>query len=501
MEQKFPYDKTSVESIVRHANLLTGRTLREVISRELPEQNNAGKGNLGILVERLFFQHFPPNDHNPDFPEAGLELKSAGVKRDSAIPGGFKAKERLVLNLINYHNLANETWDSSSLLHKSKLLLLLLYLYEERSELVDRKFVMPPLLVENLSQFQADFLQIRDDWKVIQGAVLDGRAHEISESDTRLLGACTKSSDSSKYTSQPFSDVPAKPRAFSLKQGYVTFLISSNSQEYISVFSRQSPPEKKARKPKLKLAYEPKSELIEESDKSLESISTTTSKLLEQQILLKFNDHLGKSENKLAELLKVPRDSKASKNYYRLLVNRILVDSRGVPLELIKDGIQVKTVRLEPNGKPKEHMSFPHFSYEDLYSQDWEDSDFASQIEQKFFFVVFQKDTNGLFKLTQPKFWTMPKADRDEAERVWKQAKAAIKSGKYSELPRSSQSLVAHVRPHARNKDDTLQTPQGGKEVKRCFWLHRNYVAEILLGSKNSIKFEGMNSRENLTHN
>jgi len=483
VEKKFLYDKTSVESILRHATLLTGKTLREVISAEVPEQNNAGKGNLGILVERLFFQHYPPNDHNPDFPEAGLELKSAGVKRDPAIPGGYKAKERLVLNLINYHELANETWDASSLLHKSRLLLLLLYLYEERSDPVDRKFVMPPLLVENLSQFQADLLQIRNDWQVIQGAVLDGRAHEISESDTRLLGACTKSSDSSKFTSQPFSDVPAKPRAFSLKQGYVTFLISSNRQEYVSVFSRWTPPERKAREPKFKL--EPEPELIEESDKSPEPLLATTSTLLEQQILSKFNDHLGQSENELAQLLKVPRDSKASKNYYRLLVNRVLVDSRGVPLELIKDGIQVKTVRLEGNGKPKEHMSFPHFSYDDLYWQDWEDSDFASQIEQKFLFVVFQKQPHGLFTLAQPKFWTMPKGDRDEAERVWHHAKAAIKSGNYSELPRSSQSLVAHVRPHARNKDDTLQTPQGGKEVKRCFWLHRNYVAEILSGTQN----------------
>jgi hypothetical protein len=475
---KLPYDKSSVRSIVAYASNLTGKSLREAIGVDLPKLKDAGKGNLGLLVERYYFLHSPPNDHNPDFPEAGLELKSTGLKRAPDVPGGYKAKERLVLNLINYHDLANDSWESSGLLTKSRLLLLLFYLYDSRVEPMERKFILPPLLLEKLSQFESDLIQIKEDWHVIQKAVLDGRAHEISESDTRLLGACTKSSDSSKVTSQPFSDIPAKPRAFALKQGYLTYLLSPQNKDYISIIS----PRLVAKKPAL--AKPPKDESVkkppQEQLQETASRNATPSNVLESVVFEKFEPFYGLSETDLARKLHIKSDSRSSKNFYRQLVNRILVDVDGVPLELVKEGIQVKTVRLELNAKPKEHMSFPNFDYLEVNSQDWADSEFASQIEQKFLFVVFKRSLTGDYKLDQVKFWSMPTSDRHEAERVWLRAKKAIIDGKYNQLPRSVESRISHVRPHARNRLDTLTTPQGGKEVKRCFWLNRDYVAQIL---------------------
>ena len=74
----------------------------------------------------------------------------------------------------------------------------------------------------------------------------------------------------------------------------------------------------------------------------------------------------------------------------------------------------------------------------------------------------------------------MPVQDRVEAEKVWLRAQESIRKGNYSELPKSSENPVSHVRPHARNRLDTLPTPQGGEEVKRCFWLNRSYIGQVL---------------------
>ncbi|MFM1787301.1 MAG: hypothetical protein RL228_1251 [Actinomycetota bacterium] len=479
MEELSSYDKDSVESIIAHANRLTGNTLREVAEVDIPELKKAGKGNLGILVERLHFRHSPPNDHNPDFSEAGLELKSTGVRRDPGVPGGYKAKERLVLNLINYHDLAKESWQTSSLLHKSGLLLLLFYLFEEKIDPLDRQFVLPPLLLENLSKFQSDFLQIKDDWHQIQQKVLEGKAHELSESDTRLLGACTKSSDSTKFTSQPFSKIPAKPRAFSLKQGYLTFLMTSQEDGYVSIRQKQ----KVTRAPQRQMLEEQEQISHINQDANTEPLAAPSlANLVPIETLVrdKFEPYLGLPESEIAEVLGFPSSIKKNKAYLRLLVNRVLVDGEGVPLELVKEGVQVKTVRLEANGKPREHMSFPHFNYKEVNSQEWADSDFANQIEQKFLFVVFERQSADQFILTKIQFWSMPAIDREEAERVWLAAKRAIDLGEYQNLPKSTGSKIAHVRPHARNRLDTLPTPQGGEEVKRCFWLHRNYIGKIV---------------------
>jgi len=47
-------------------------------------------------------------------------------------------------------------------------------------------------------------------------------------------------------------------------------------------------------------------------------------------------------------------------------------------------------------------------------------------------------------------------------------------------LPRSSESTVAHVRPKARDGDDKLPTPQGDFQVKKCFWLNKDYIAGVV---------------------
>ena len=52
-------------------------------------------------------------------------------------------------------------------------------------------------------------------------------AHELSESDTLYLGAATKSSSSTARRSQPYSNVMAKPRAFALKNSYMTFVLNN----------------------------------------------------------------------------------------------------------------------------------------------------------------------------------------------------------------------------------------------------------------------------------
>jgi DNA mismatch repair protein MutH len=79
--------------------------------------------------------------------------------------GGYKAKERLVLSMINYMTLVQEHWDTSSLMEKSRLMLILFYLYEKGLAVIDRRFVLNPLLFE----FPLEDLEIiRRDWETIK---------------------------------------------------------------------------------------------------------------------------------------------------------------------------------------------------------------------------------------------------------------------------------------------------------------------------------------------
>ena len=68
---------------------------------------------------------------------------------------------------------------------------------------------------------EEDLAIIEHDWETIMEKVRAGRAHELSEGDTLYLAACTKGANASSVRQQPFSELPAKQRAYSLKSSYI----------------------------------------------------------------------------------------------------------------------------------------------------------------------------------------------------------------------------------------------------------------------------------------
>ncbi|MBF1034038.1 MAG: hypothetical protein HXL11_01280 [Candidatus Nanosynbacter sp.] len=110
------YDASSAQSILEYSKKLPGHSLDELIDFTELAENLKNKGNLGTLVEEYFFKIHPGNEQAPDFKKAGVELKTTGVIRKSN--GSYKAKERLVLSMIDYLGLVNESWEDNSLMKK-----------------------------------------------------------------------------------------------------------------------------------------------------------------------------------------------------------------------------------------------------------------------------------------------------------------------------------------------------------------------------------------------
>jgi len=432
------YDKTSAESIFDHALKLTGKSLSEAAVLPVDVVNLKDRGKLGTLVERYYFKHRPPNDHNPDFKEAGVELKVTGVLKNKE--GKYVGKERLVLTMINYEKIVVETWESNTFLNKCKKMLVMFYLYSKEVPVIERKFVLKPLMYEIPAE---DLHVIKGDWEKIRGKVLEGKAHELSEGDTFYLGACRKGAggEKEKARTQPFSSIKAPARAFSFKQGYLNQLISAN-----------------------------------QSDASLEVGTKVTIAAATQ---LRFMPYLGKTTEELSKMLKHQKRGKNHKNFHRELAVKILAGGGSSVKELDKSGIEMKTVRLQANGKPKESMSFPAFDFIGIQSQEWEDSSFFEKTEKKFLFVVFQPDSEGNERLMKAGYWNMPYEDRKEAEKVWLETQKRVGIDAFN-LPGLKESYVAHVRPKAKDGQDKALTPQGSYLTKQCFWLNAKYIGDVV---------------------
>lgn len=433
------YDPTSPQSILEYAGKLYGKSLLEAIEETSIPENIQDKGKLGSLVEQLFFRITPGNDHAPDFKDAGVELKTTGLKLNTKKE--LRAKERLVLTMINYLDIVDESFQSSTFFVKCQLMLLLFYLYEKDLKIYERRFVLKPLL---FTFPEEDLAIIKKDWETIQQKIKDGRAHELSEGDTFYLGACRKGAGGidEVLRKQPFSEIGAKSRAFSLKPSYMNLVLDRHI-----------------------------------ADESVLDESILVTAGIEEATLSRFAPYIGKKIDELSAIFGHLYKGKNHKGFYRELAMHMLgaAGKRSVP-ELEKAGIETKIIRLQENGIPKEDMSFPTFKYMDIINEGWEDSSFFDRLERKFLFVVFQYDADGNLHFTRAKYWNMPYEDREEARRVWEDTKRRVLIDA-SDLPKITESHVAHVRPKAKDGNDTLPTPQGLHLVKKCFWLNKKYIA------------------------
>lgn len=435
------YDRTSKESILAYAERLVGRSLREVLDVLPPAIDfKSNKGGYGTALERHYFGYEPNSRPEPDFAEAGVELKATPLK--TVRKNELVAKERLVLGMIDYMTVISEEWDSSSFLRKNSHLLLVFYLHEVGGD--PRDYVVKAV---RLWDFPPEDLEIiRQDWETIAGKVRAGLAHELSEGDTYYLSACTKASDSTKTRPQPNSTVPAKPRAYSLKASYMNSIIGDGETLRPAVST----------------------ELIKKVP-------------FEQAIADKFTPYIGWSAEEIARHLGGTAKPRA-KNYHAVITNRVLgLTERDQVAEFEKADIQVKTVRLLPSGRPKEDLPFPAFKYVDLVEQEWETSDLRTQLGKRYFFVLYRLDADGVPRLEGTRFWTMPVSDiEDHARRCFDETVLRVTEDKAEYLPKKSENQAVHVRPHARNRSDTYPTPSGKQVVKKSFWLNGSYIQKQL---------------------
>ena len=457
------YDSKSAISIVEYAKGLKGKTLRQACEVEIEKHGFSGKGNFGQILEKFYFGYEPNSDAEPDFLEAGIELKSSPLK--ILKNGEFRSKERLVLNIINYLEVYKEEFESSSFWKKNSHLLLIFYLHDKDLDLLD--YIIK--LVDEWKYPNEDLKIIKQDWEFINNKIKEGKAHELSEGDTFYLGACTKGATALKsLRNQPFNKEQAKQRAYSLKQGYVNHIIANIATEEKDIYG--------------KILKRPE---LFQSNQSIEEI-----------VISKFKPFYEKSAHQIEHELNLDLNKK-SKGYFANLTNAILGLKLGQKIEEFeKADIQVKTVRLKENNIPKENISFPTFKYNELIYTDWEDSDFKNILESKFFFVFYQFEGENLI-LKKVKFWNMPQSDILEAKFVWDETIDIVSSGnivkevtssgiRRTNFPKKTENRISHVRPHAKNAADTYQLPVQDKltgldaYTKHCFWLNDSYVKEAI---------------------
>lgn len=418
---------------------------------------NIGKGAVGSILEEGWFGYKINSESQPDFPDAGVELKAIPYIYNSK---GLRAKERMVCNIINYMEEHRKNFHSSSFWIKCNTILMMSFEYKK--DLPKEEYTINSATLFKFPE--KDRVIIENDWNKIIHKIKSGKAHEISEGDTLYLGACTKGTNSESVRKQPFSDLPAKQRAYSLKQSYMTYILNK---------------------------YIHGSDEDENIIKSIEDMKRIGD--FESYIENKISKYYGKTQQELKNIFAVKSNAK---NINEILIGKILeIDGKiSQTEEFKKANIIPKTIRVKSDGIIDEHMSFPTFKFCEIVNEEWDDSYFKNYLEQtKFLFIIF-KEVKNEYILDRVMFWNIPEIDLGEAEIVWRKTVDIINKGvktreagsrTFNNLPSSKENRVCHVRSHGINKKDAYPLPDGRMLTKQSFWLNNTYIREQIEKGKN----------------
>lgn len=456
LDSDVPYDKSDTESILHHAAKLTGNTLNDMIEGgEVILGGTNTKGVFGQIVEEGYFLIENNSSPLPDFQDVGIELKVTPMRGTSK---GLVSKERLVLGIIDYNEVPKKHF--RIFLDKDSHILIVFYLWEENKDIRDYRF----LKVVDWKPSPDELRVIREDWDIIEGYVMRGEAHLLSERHTKYLAACTKGMGHGKdMRTQPFSTELAKQRALSFKASFMTSLYHSHPDVG-----------------EMLVCDEP------DDSASILQGGWILGESFEEHVIHKLDRFVGRTCGEIEKELGVDLSSRSKQYYYMLVLSMFGVTGKKRIKEFVEAGITIKTVRIKTTGRPKESTSFPAFKSEELVKQSWETSDFFEQIDHEFFIPVFQ------FNTTHPEaeerkslvfrgafFWYVPDDDMEVIRGVWEDTKQKILEERFDDFVKASDRRIAHVRPHGKDSND-CDTYNGKKFVKKGFWFNDAYMMEVI---------------------
>ena len=483
------YDKTDPLSIEAYGKKMVGKTFLDIIQEssepyETKQKlitsygNKKRKGGLGNLIEEVYFGYKANSDQSADFLEAGVELKASpyeyvgkGKVKD------VRAGERLVVTMIDYQNPVEDDYFKSHVHEKINKMLLVYYL---RNRNLPSNLDYPIDYVKLYSPTQADLKIIQDDYKKINDKIKSGKAHELSESDTIYLSACTKGSTAAKsWVPQYYNpEVKAKKRAYSLKQGFMTQVLKNYLVKDIDT-------------------YEP----------IIKNPAELNEQTFEDIVQNRIHQHNGKTDEALC--VEFDRVYNNDKSLWADLALRMLGIKSNKAEEFVKANIVVKAVRINEKNKIVESSSLPSMPLIELVDEEWEESKLYKYFEEtKFLLVVFKK-VGDRYVLKGSQFWNMPESKLNTVVKDgWEQIRKVVKEGIVftpsqqsngivikNNLPKKGANGVIHLRPHTSksyyvfedgtthgsgNINNSEALPDGRRMTKQSFWINNSFLYSVL---------------------
>lgn len=433
----------TIDELLEYTKQIRGKTFKDFDINNVLSKNIKDKGILGKIIETGFYKYPNNNKAEADFADLGVELKVSGYIKNKN--GTISAKERLVLGKIDYNQIVHEEFDFSHLLFKSKKVLIVWYEYDKEKTYQD--FVITDFQLYDMSD---DSLIIKNDYELIKQKVIDGKAHLLSEGDTSYLGACTKGATGEDRTSQPYSDIPAMPRAFSLKNSYMTGILRSAN--------------------------------------IILDVDNLQYKTVEEYVFAQVQKFVGKTQLEIFEKIYEQKISKIPKQLNKMISDKLVGKDEDLPQKnhlFQKVNCVVKNLPVDENGYPLERMSFRNLIISE-FEEEWEESYWKNYFEEVTLLVICyegaKQSKNGERKLKSVKKISFSDDDVELFKRTYNQVKSAIEKHDITLLPQPKrlEGQVLEIAPKGQKGDDAYINFFQNDVTKVCFMINKDFLFKKL---------------------
>jgi DNA mismatch repair endonuclease MutH len=442
----------TIEELRNRAEFLKGKFISEL----KPTLDVKDKGAIGKIIEEYGFGLKNNSEAQPDFHEVGVELKVVPLKTSGK---GLSVKERTKICSINYNLIIDSNWETSNAKHKLDHILFVFYEYNKivhlNSQIKDFYFF------ELKTQLAEPIIQL--DWKRTKQMVVEGKAHELSESQNKILAASRSGAGGPSVSKQPNTILQrnASKRSFSLKPSYTNVIWA---------------------------------ELNKTKFESFQSVKGYNNKVgIEHFILGRLHNWNGRDYNDLLKYFGYT-PSKA-KNSTAAIIRKVLGFEGNKPIKEIEQlGLIVKTIQCRAKDlMPFEAMSFPYQPIGDLIQENrFDESEFYHYLQGFLMVPIYKtdkKDKNpiiGKAFIYYPEKKTILKIQKEwegfqNRAKVLEVTKKPVrnKNGYVRESNLPSKTEIIHMRPHGKNAADIdKSTPV--EITKHCFWFNKDFIQQLI---------------------
>ena len=242
-------------------------------------------------------------------------------------------------------------------------------------------------------QYESDLKEINNDFNKINKRIINGQAHKLSSSDTYFLEASTTGEGHGKTTKQPFSDIGASPRRYALKTSYMNYVLANIVKERYELNEQLNFKECIRKNSNLDSILE---NLKKKKRKHKDALDENLS--LDDLIFKKLSNFYNITDKKISDLLGLKYSShyafypKFNKKDFNWKKSKNKKNSSLEIAEFVKANIEVKTVRIELDNKPEQHLSFPAFKFIDIHEQEFNESELYNHCNKRFLFNFFKRN-------------------------------------------------------------------------------------------------------------